>query len=930
VIETTILDVSEPEPEKEEVVVDKGVWKKSRAYSFRKNNYDKLLAQYKNVRDIMPLNERIFAVSEFYGHGIKNNKIPHFLVNGKLVYGKSNDATTWMLFDEAFEVFKNSSKDGLYSVACIGMFMDQSLNINCFDMDYFMVDGVLKGENQENTLNFFVDMGCYVEESWSGKGFHAVYTLEQQLDNINHKIKQNFGTKEDSDILGVEMYTWGRYLTLTGKMVSKKVPLLSKIDHIKLSEYLKEKFPLFWKNKERKKSKEDIFSIDIGQYIKNVEFLDEEVIERIESSDTEGARRFLGYHSGTNYDKYKDNGETPDWSALIRSYLSTLGWWTGYNSAQMDRIFRTSVLFIDSENDRQKADSRRGNQTWLESEIESIINQRTSNGYIDNKPIKQSLCDGKYGQAKLFSILKKEHLVYDIVEKKWYQYMNDIWVRKGDISMLLRDTLYYEYGGYTISLMEYVKKMQEKGASSEAIKHIDTYISLIQNVMEELNDCIQKWILCKEVENEGFLGRTDIEWDNVPPFHLPFNNGLLNMITEELIPYRPDMYITCKSDIDWVREKIDTTAPYTIMRQIMGEGFEDSTSTELTDFMFENLGYAISGNPKYELFQIWQGPGSDGKDTILLALKELLKLEQGLYYVTSKSTYSVKGSGGPSPEIVNIRGKRIVEIPEGSNKVDLDDGLVKQTSSRGTLSGRNLYKSDIKQFNPVSQCIMTCNPLPNFSITDGGLWRRILLIQFPVQFTKNAVRSKNQLEINEDIKDVVKTKEFVIAFAKLCVSGFQRVYWNGLQIPKSITKDTEKYRFRMDTMHDFFEEHFDLDVNGRIRRSDFNRAYQYYRAQLKFRPVGNITLHNELDHLINKFDNLKVMKYNGSMYIFGIRIKNIYDAYSTFYHSNEQNMEYDPMTKVSKFNTGMKDLQDAKNIQKSIEEYNKSNEEEQS
>jgi putative DNA primase/helicase len=149
---------------------------------------------------------------------------------------------------------------------------------------------------------------------------------------------------------------------------------------------------------------------------------------------------------------------------------------------------------------------------------------------------------------------------------------------------------------------------------------------------------------------------------------------------------------------------------------------------ELQSFLQRAAGYTLFGDPREQVMFMVHGPGATGKSTFLAAVMAVL----GDYAATADFSAFLKKdrvSGGPSDDIANLAGARLVssiEVDDGKHRAQ---GLLKQLTGGDTVRARHLYKVSF-EFRPQFALWLVCNHAPQIAHDDDALWRRLLRLPF--------------------------------------------------------------------------------------------------------------------------------------------------------------------------------------------------------
>lgn len=139
---------------------------------------------------------------------------------------------------------------------------------------------------------------------------------------------------------------------------------------------------------------------------------------------------------------------------------------------------------------------------------------------------------------------------------------------------------------------------------------------------------------------------------------------------------------------------------------------------------------------KYDSIIIFFGSKSNGKGTIF----RLNSFAFGDLDVAVGTKYLEKRqSTGPEPEFYNLLYTLFATIPDFTNTQMSSDRL-KMTSTGDKMTFRRLYANEYISFIPAYSTIIGCNVLPRFTVYDGGIRRRLVIIPFRVSFSPNLKR----------------------------------------------------------------------------------------------------------------------------------------------------------------------------------------------
>ncbi len=284
--------------------------------------------KYKNIPDIMKEQRKWVGFKLIYKEGqAKPVKLPICPHSGK--GASSVSAEDWGSFDEAVVACKK------YMCSGVGYVFDGD-GVVGIDIDGCVSEN---GEFNDVAKEIMAMTGSYTEYSPSKHGIH-IYVKGSLDKAVKHSES------------GVELYSTGRYFTVTGDRIGECSEVLDGQDVIN-----------FITAKYGKKPNKKAVSKAKNVALSNIQLSDDEVIQL--ASKAKNGSDFTALYNGAWKDKYSSQSEAD------LSFCNLLAFWCGKNMSQMDNIFRSSGLM------RDKWDEMRGADTYGDKTIaEAVANCR--------------------------------------------------------------------------------------------------------------------------------------------------------------------------------------------------------------------------------------------------------------------------------------------------------------------------------------------------------------------------------------------------------------------------------------------------------------------------------------------------------------------------------------------------------------------------
>jgi putative DNA primase/helicase len=294
-------------------------------------------------------------------------------------------------------------------------------------------------------------------------------------------------------------------------------------------------------------------------------------------------------------------------------------------------------------------------------------------------------------------------------------------------------------------------------------------------------------------------------WFDSDPWLLGVKNGVVDLRTGEFRPAKREDYITKQAGTDYVEG-----AKCPLWEEHLRLVFNRDEA--LIRFYQRIAGYALTGSTREQKLFFLHGNGRNGKSTTT----ETHYAFMGDYAQHAPATLFVIDRYGrePQTDIARLHGARFVigsEIEEGTR---LAENRVKELTGQDTLTGRFLYGTPF-DFKPTHKLMMFGNHKPDVAGTDLGIWRRMVLIPFPVQIDESQID-------RELLKKLLAELPGILNWA---IDGCLVWQKDGLQVPATVEQATAEYRVEEDELREFLEEKCVIGDSHQIKRSVLHRAY---------------------------------------------------------------------------------------------------------
>ena len=386
---------------------------------------------------------------------------------------------------------------------------------------------------------------------------------------------------------------------------------------------------------------------------------------------------------------------------------------------------------------------------------------------------------------------------------------------------------------------EYCKMSAEKDGYHKVFTRLKT-TGFKNNVMKE----------CRELFfDEDFTKKVDANKDLIA-----FSNGVLDMTTENFAfrEGKPEDYISFSTGIDYDADRPYYEYPaWPAVEQFIQKVMPDR---EVREYFLKHLATNIIGGNTAQKFHILTGSGSNGKSMIMNLMSKAL----GDYACTVPITLFTQKrgrSGAAAPEVARLKGRRFVTMQEPDEAIALNTGLMKEITSGEKMYARDLFKSGT-EFEVQAKFHLACNEKPKINTTDGGTWRRLVVINFTSKFVPNP-SAINEYPMDESIQFLVNTVEWATPFQAYLVHILKEGHgFRKLPAPQKVLEYTSEYRNDNDGIAKFISEKISEWEPGTevipVDKQTLRRVFKQWKDENDQRNLVILDLEKRMEQLFGK------------------------------------------------------------------------------
>lgn len=308
----------------------------------------------------------------------------------------------------------------------------------------------------------------------------------------------------------------------------------------------------------------------------------------------------------------------------------------------------------------------------------------------------------------------------------------------------------------------------------------------------------------------GIAARPE-EFDQHPDL-IVCTNGVVDLRTGQLGDHDPELLITKMTEVDF-----DPYAGHPDVDQLL-----EVLDPPERDWMARLIGYAATGHVDEDVLPVFDGGGSNGKTTVLEAVKEALG-----DYATTASTRLVMASAHNEHATLeaDLFGRRLVAIEETPEGGALRVERIKALTGGGKVKARFIARDQF-EFTATHQLVIASNHRPRINSTEFAVWRRLRLVPFPYRYRPADEAGADDRVLDRQLRRRLTGKAQKEAMLAWIVAGAVAWYRDGLGSTAAIDAATEAWRLGEDVLANFIADRLEFTPAASIRGGDLYATYR--------------------------------------------------------------------------------------------------------
>jgi len=305
------------------------------------------------------------------------------------------------------------------------------------------------------------------------------------------------------------------------------------------------------------------------------------------------------------------------------------------------------------------------------------------------------------------------------------------------------------------------------------------------------------------------------------------NNGVIDLDAKKMYNHSPNFYLDTMVNVDYDYQAQDMPVFYKYLCEVLG-----GENTGQMNNIRKLGGYLLDNSCQANKIFLFNGPGASGKSTLINTFLMFFNDRQ----ITSLSLEDIAGSSFKKEALLHSR----INCAGEQKRTYIDAEQIKLIAEGARISISRKFKTELT-IKPKFKLVLACNGLPKFNDTSSGIYRRLLIFDFPNQYKpkeeydmiKNPEKKGIYLQDSTLAEKIEKEKSAIFNYF---LGGMDDLRNDKYQFDyNGLVKDLmEKYQNENDIVREFLNETFAIDNEAHYPLSEiFKRYRQWYSLNVQ-------------------------------------------------------------------------------------------------
>lgn len=315
--------------------------------------------------------------------------------------------------------------------------------------------------------------------------------------------------------------------------------------------------------------------------------------------------------------------------------------------------------------------------------------------------------------------------------------------------------------------------------------------------------------------------------------YIAFLNGVLDIVTGNLLPFSPDLVVTNQIPWNYEPDAYSELADKTLNKLACGDEV-------IRALLEECIGYCFYRRSELGKAFILTGDKSNGKSTFLDCVKAILG-EQNVSALDLKELGDRFSTSMMFGKLANIGDDIGDDFLQGS-QVAIFKKVVTGNRIKAERKGQDPF-----EFNPYIKLLFSANDIPRMKDKTGAVLRRLVIIPFNARFSKTLPNGEPDPDYNPFIKYELVEQSSLEYLIRLGVEGLKRIIENN-EFTKSekVQQQLEEYENENNPIKAFIDD-CGVEMIENEPTADVYKRYQVFCAENSMQPMSKIVFSKQIN-----------------------------------------------------------------------------------
>lgn len=215
------------------------------------------------------------------------------------------------------------------------------------------------------------------------------------------------------------------------------------------------------------------------------------------------------------------------------------------------------------------------------------------------------------------------------------------------------------------------------------------------------------------------------------------------------------------------------------------------------------------------------GDGANGKSVLMDLLHRMMDDYAAKVKIESLTGTNKRSGSDATPDLMQLIGARLGTTSEPAEGIQWQESFIKEMTGGEPMLIRGLF-GDFVEVTTYQKTFVSGNHKPIFRGTDDGIWRRVKIVEFPVQIPEAQRRPKQEI----DAELFAEASGILNWLIEGCVAYLE----GGLMEPSEVRNATSALREESDPYGAFLDEACEItgEDGDRIGAAELVNAFNYW------------------------------------------------------------------------------------------------------